>query len=155
VTETTNCNDGSCPILCPCDDPVPGGGDHGGHCRECGLLIGGAIIDGEVHPGHTSLGNGQAFFEAKEGVHFGRPHHGTINDHDDGEWYRDFATVEVCWPHHTEGARRLGTEMLSFDHVIHHDGEVELVVQNRRVEDLPAGPKFPAQTDDIPDPGEQ
>lgn len=131
-------------LLCQCNDPHPGAGDHGGKCKKCGNLIGGAIIGGEVHPGYTTLGNGQAFFDAKESVNLeGR------NDYnlskiwsDEPAYVRTFGSIEVVVPHHTDKARNLGTEWVSVDHAVTGDGDVTCIVQNRAVEDLPDGPKW-------------
>lgn len=138
--ETDN---GSDSILCQCPDPIPGDGEHGDHCRACGKLIGGAIIGGEVHAGYTSLGNGQAFFDDRESWRLNSGSEGKINRIDEGSWFRSFAHASVVVPYDCRKARTLGTESISFDHVVHPDGEVELIVANRKVEDLPDGPKFP------------
>jgi len=137
---------------CECNDPAPGPEDDLRRCANCGDYITGAIIGGEVHSGYTRLGNGQAFFKAKERWSLDSGSRGTINTHDEGEWFRAFADAEAVPPHDHWKAQRLGVEALSFDHVVHADGEVEIIIQNRRIEDLPDGPKFPVQTGDIPDP---
>lgn len=140
--------------VCRCDDPDPGPEESPRECPDCGGFILGAIIDNEVHPGYTSLGNGQVFYDAKERWSLNSGNDGGINSHDEGEWFRSFASADVVPPHDHWKARKLGVEAVSFDHVVHADGSVELIVANRRLEDLPDGPKFPVQTGDIPDPRE-
>lgn len=153
MPQATNGNGNDEYAPCTCDEPEPGPDDDPRRCPDCGGYHLGAIIGGEVHPGYTSLGNGQAFFEYKERWSLNSGTRGTINTVDGGEWFRAFADAEAVPPHDHWKARKLGTEALSFDHVVHADGEVEIIIQNRRIEDLPDGPKFPVETNDVDRPG--
>jgi len=152
MPQATNSNDDGGITRCGCGDPDPGPDDASRECPDCGGYITGSIIGGEVHPGYTSLGNGQAFFGAKERWSLNSGSCGGINTHDEGEWFRTFADARAVPPHDHWKAQRLGVEALSFDHVVHGDGEVEIIIQNRRIEDLPDGPRFPVETGDAPRP---
>lgn len=99
--------------------------------------------------GHGELGNDREFFESRETNNLNSADRGGINTIDGGEWFRSFGGLEIVLPPEHSLSTTLGTVWLSFDHVVHADGEVELIVQNRRLSDLPDGPKFPVQTGDV------
>lgn len=137
---------------CSCDEPTPGPDDDPRSCSNCGGFILGAIIGGRVHSGYSSLGNGPEFFAAKESWSLNTGSRGGVNTHDEGEWFRAFGDARVVVPHHSPDASTHGVLSISVDHVVHADGSVETIVANRRLEDLPDGPKFPVETGDVPDP---
>ncbi len=133
--------------LCKCDNPkIDECSEYGDGCAKCGNTIGYPIIGGKIHAGYSELGNDQEFFEAKERDLSGSPHDGGVNR--DG-YYRDFMAMEVVLPVEHDLIRRLGTEWVSFDHVIEEDGSVDLIVYNRRLENLPGGPKFPIEDNSV------
>jgi len=148
ATNNDGGDDGITP--CSCSEPEPGPDDAPRECPGCGGYIMGAIIGGDVHPGYSSLGNGQAFYDAKEYWSLNTGSRGTVNSVDEYAYFRAFGDAEAVPPHDHWKARRLGTEAVSFDHVVGPDGKVETIVQNRRVEDLPDGPTYPVEVDGVP-----
>ena len=96
----------------------------------------------------TSLGNSREFYRDRERYNLDSGSRGGINSTDGYEYFRAFGDASVVAPPEHWTARRLGTVAVSIDIVVHGDATVETIVQNRRTEDLPDGPKFPGVMDE-------